>query len=168
VIDVECSSCGLPIDQVGTLKFSTRKTNSSGCVKDPSPGVGRSYTARTVLPPRASLSDNACGAHRWAANLRIPVSGDQASIGHFRGYSRLKQPIQVLALNVIGGACGQQYCRAATGDCDAAAPMSSGRRDHLLGGTPGERARRAVTEKSDRNLVLARESRTRRKRLESS
>jgi hypothetical protein len=120
------------------------------------------------LAPRASLSDNACGAHRWAANLRIPVSGDQASIGHFRGYLRLKQPIQVLALNVICGACGQLYCRATTGDCDAAAPMSSGRRDHLLGGTPGERARRAVTEQSDRNLVLARESRTRRKRLESS
>ena len=90
----------------------------------------------------------------------MPVPGDQARMADLRGFLTLPEGTRIDAIETYCSGCrGAAYADVAHLECDAKAPLASRRRDHLMEGTPSERARRVITEETDRRLVRARSKR---------
>jgi hypothetical protein len=146
---------------------SKSKTSMSNAASAAQPvALPHSPSRPTLRPNRAiyaALSDDDPSAHTWVVAAVIPVSSDQARAADWRGSLTLAAGTWIDAEETYCSGCRQPYADVAHRDCDAKAPVSSGRRNHLMGGTPSERARRIVTAESDRTLIQTRLIRGRRR-----
>ena len=98
---------------------------------------------RPVRAESALLPDDHPEGHQWVVATEIPVKNSVARYADFRGSIRPDDSARVPVLEVYCSACRRAYGDAAATVCSAATAVKSGLKDHLLGGRPHERARRA-------------------------
>lgn len=114
---------------------------------------------RPARAQAAALPDDHPESHQWVVATEIPVRSSVARYADFRGSLRPDESVRVPVLEVYCAACRRAYGDAAETVCSAARAVKSGLKDHLPGGRPHERARRAPSARADRTLLQSRQRR---------